>query len=155
MSVTEALFDEKGEGVKQPEKYTAIQAARLERRRKQAAARQRADFWLAKKKEQDKNGVYAFGKTLSYITLRDKGYRALAEGDTETATLINELLKLRRRTEKSGPLLKAVRRVQRAQAFLDLATVNACSQRLSPSAKGKLTIERKKKRAEREAKQPS
>jgi hypothetical protein len=120
-----------------------IQAARLERKRRRAEVRTRADFWLEKK------GTGAFGVTLSYKEVRAKAYRSLAEGDTETAVLLNELLKVRRRMEKAGPLLKAVRRLEGAQVRFEAAVANACRVKLSPKVKGELRKERRQKLQER------
>ncbi len=120
-----------------------VQAARLERRRRRAEARSRADFWL------DKKGTGAFGLTLSYKDVRAKAYRCLAEGDTETAVLLNELLKVRRRMEKAGPLLKAVRRLESAQVRFEGAVANACRVKLTPRQKGLLTTEIRQKIQER------
>lgn len=135
-----------------------IQAARLERKRRQAEVRTRTDFWLDRKAnalafvtnpDGSRREVSAFSLTLSYADVRAKAYRSIAEGDSETAVLLNELLKLRRRMEKAGPLLKATRRLERAQVRYEAAVANACSVKLTPRQKGELTKERREKLAER------
>jgi hypothetical protein len=138
-----------------------IQAARLERKRRQAERRTRTELWNDQKtrhttvlvdNEGNKRTVPSFSVTLSYKEVRAKAYRSLAEGDTETAVLLNELLKVRRRMEKAGPLLKAVRRLEGAQVRFEAAVANACRVKLSPKVKGELRKERREKRSERDAK---
>lgn len=78
------------------ERWDAFQLARIERRKRRAQNRQRAEEWMSGKKSRP----HVFGNTRSNADLRDMAYNHLIDGNPVIAAVINELLSRRRKMGK-------------------------------------------------------